>query len=242
MTTKRHKIKISGIPVEIVRKNIKNLHVGVYPPNGRVRVAAPLRLDHEAVRLAVVSRLGWIRRQKKEFEKQVRQSKREMVSGESHYYQGRRYLLDVIELDVPPSVHIKNNSTIELRIRPGKDRDFREAVLLRWYRHRLREELPKLLSKWEQKVGVDVAEVRIKKMKTRWGTCTREARRIWLNLELAKKPLSCLEYILVHEMIHFLERHHNDRFRALIDEMMPQWRLYREELNRSPLSHDEWKY
>jgi len=165
-----------------------------------------------------------------------------MVTGESHYFQGRRYLLDVVEHGGRRSVHIVNNTTMELRILPDTPRDDREAVLLRWYRRRLREQIPPLLSKWEPKVGVDVAEVRIKKMKTHWGTFTSEARRIWLNLELIKKPVSCLEYILVHEMVHFLERHHTDRFRDLMDELMPQWQLHREELNRAPLAHEEWKH
>lgn len=228
--------------MEIIRKDIKNLHLGVYPPKGRVRVAAPFRLDDEAIRLAVISRLGWILRKQRGFEQQVRQSEREMVTGESHYFQGRRYRLDVIEDDGPPSVVLRNNTTMELRVRPGSDREKRGAVLHRWYRRRLREQIRSLLPKWEPKVGVSVAEVRIKRMKTLWGSCNSEARRIWLNLELAKKPRSCLEYILVHEMVHFLERHHNERFVGLMDELMPQWRLNREELNRAPLAHEEWKY
>lgn len=242
MTTEAHSIEVSGIAVEVLRKDIKNLHVGVYPPEGRVRVAAPLHLDDEAVRLAVILRLGWIRRQQKGFEQQVRQSMREMVTGESHYYQGRRYLLDVDERVGAPAVSIVNNRTLKLRVRPGMDRDARESVLLRWYRRRLREQLPPLLSKWQPKVGVNVADVRIKRMKTRWGTCTAEAGRIWLNLELVKKSPSCLEFVLVHEMVHLVERHHNDRFRDLMDAMMPQWQLRREELNRAPLAHEEWKY
>lgn len=242
MAIERHAIKVRDMSVEVVRKDIKNLHVGVYPPNGRVRVAAPRRLDDEAVRLAVISRLGWIRRQQKGFDQQVRQSQRELVTGESHYYQGRRYLLDVVEHDGPSSVHIINNTTMELRTRPGTTRDGREAVLLRWYRRRLREQIPPLLSKWEPKVGVNVAEVRIKKMKTRWGTCTSEAQRIWLNLELIKKPVACLEYILVHEMVHLLERHHNERFRELMDRFMPQWRAHRKRLNEAPLAHEDWLY
>jgi len=242
MATERHTIEVAGIPVEMVRKDIKNLHLGVYPPNGRVRVAAPLLLDDEAVRLAVVSRLGWIRRQRESFAKQDRQSQREMVTGESHYFRGRRYRLDVVELEGRPSVNLRNSRTMELRVRPDMDRQAREAVLLRWYRRCLRESLPELLAKWEPKVGVEVAECRIKKMKTRWGTCNYEARRIWLNLELAKKPPACLEYILVHEMIHFLERHHNDRFRDLMDHYMPQWRQHRDELNRAPLAHETWLY
>lgn len=241
MTTERRHIEVDSIRVEVVRKDIKNLHVGVYPPNGRVRVAAPLRLDDEAVRLALISRLGWIRRQRAEFEQQDRQSQREMVTGESHYFQGRRYRLDVIEHAGPPSVRLLNNTTMELRVRPGTDPAKREAALQQWYRERLREQLRPLLAKWAPKVGVTEAEVRIKKMKTRWGSCNAPAQRIWLNLELAKKPPACLEYVLVHEMVHFLERHHNERFRALMDRLMPSWRLYREELNRAPLAHEEWR-
>ena len=237
-----HRIDIGGIPVEVVRKDIKNLHVGVYPPGGRVRVAAPLRLDDDAVRLAVISRIGWIRRKRAEFEQQDRQSQREFVTGESHYFRGRRYRLKVIEHDGRPAVHLLNNTTLGLRIRPGDDRDAREAILHRWYRRQLRDQLPPLLAKWEGKIGVKVAEVRIKKMKTRWGSCNVEDRRIWVNLELAKKPAMCLEYILVHEMVHLLERNHSDRFRDLMDTFMPQWRLHRDVLNRAPLAHEDWRY
>lgn len=228
--------------MEIVRKEIKNLHVGVYPPGGRVRVAAPLLLDDEAVRLAVISRLGWIRRKRAEFEGQVRQSQREFVTGESHYFEGRRYRLDVIERDAPAAVKLRNNTRLELGVRPNSDREAREAVLHRWYRRHLRNQLPPLIAKWEPKLGVTVEDVRIKKMKTLWGSCNAEAKRIWLNLELAKKPSSCLVYILVHEMVHLLERHHNDRFRELMDNFIPQWRAYRDELNRAPLAHEDWRY
>lgn len=241
-TEKSRQIEVNGIPVEVVRKDIKNLHLGVYPPNGRVRVAAPLRLDDEAIRLAVISRLGWIRRQQNEFRQQVRQSEREMITGESHYVQGRRYRLDVIEHEGPAQVRLRNNAILELRVRPGTDRAAREAALHRWLRQRLREQLPGLVASWESEIGVEVAEWGIRKMKTRWGTCNREARRIWLNLELVKKPAVCLEYILVHEMVHLLESHHNDRFRELMGKFMPQWRLHREELNRVPLAHEDWSY
>ncbi len=233
---------MDGITVEVVRKDIKNLHMGVYPPNGRVRVAVPLRLDDEAVRLAVISRLGWIRRQQNGFELQDRQSEREMITGESHFYLGRRYRLDVIEHNGPAVVNLPNNTTMALRVRPGTSRDKREIVLHQWYRQQLREQIPQLITKWELEIGVTVVEWGIKKMKTRWGTCNIDARRIWLNLELAKKPASCLEYILVHEMVHLLERHHNDHFREYMDRLIPQWRLYRDELNRSPLSHENWGY
>ena len=237
-----HRIDIGGISVEVVRKDIKNLHVGVYPPGGRVRVAAPLRLDDDAVRLAVISRMGWIRRKRAEFEQQDRQSQREFVTGESHYFTGRRYRLKVIEHDDRPAVHLLNNTILGLRIRPGDNRDAREAILHRWYRRQLRDQLPPLLAKWEGKIGVKVAEVRIKKMKTRWGSCNVEDRRIWVNLELAKKPAVCLAYILVHEMVHLIEPSHNDRFRDLMDTFMPQWHLHRDVLNRAPLAHEDWRY
>ena len=236
------RIEVRGISVEIIRKEINNLHVGVYPPNGRVRVAAPSRLDDETVRLALISRLGWIRRKRAEFEGQVRQSQREFVTGESHYFEGRRYRLDVIERDATPTVKLRNNTRLELGVRPNSDREARETVLHRWYRRRLRNQLPPLIAKWEPKLGVTVEDVRIRKMKTLWGSCNAEAKRIWLNLELAKKPSSCLTYILVHEMAHLLERHHNDRFRELMDNVLPQWRAYRDELNRAPLAHEDWQY
>lgn len=242
MTTSRYNIDVGGIAVEVIRKKIKHLHVGVYPPGGRVRVAAPVRLDDDAVRLALVSRLGWINRKRKAFEDQVRQSRRDMVTGESHYFQGRRYLLDVIEGAGPPSVRLAGHTTMELRVRPGTQRQARDLVLQAWYRRRLREQVPELLAKWEPKIGVAVAEVRIKKLKTLWGSSNAAARRIWLNLELAKKPTSCLEYILVHEMVHFLERHHDERFRERMDSLMPSWRHHRAELNRAPLAHEDWRY
>ena len=244
MTTKvrGHYIEVGGTPVEVVRKDIKNLHVGVYPPGGRVRVAAPLHLDDDALRMAVTSRLGWIRRKQAEFERQDRQSKRDLVTGESHYFEGRRYRLDVIEDEGRPSVRLINNTRMELRVRPSADRDAREAVLDQWYRRQFRDRLPALLEKWEPKVGVRVAEVRIRRMKTRWGTCNREACRIWLNLELVKKPTSCLEYIVVHEMVHLIEGSHSERFRSLTDRLMPQWRTYRDQLNRAPLAHADWSY
>ena len=239
---KGHRIEVGGTPVEVVRKDIRHLHVGVYPPGGRVRVAAPLHLDDDAVRLALVSRLGWIRRRQAEFARQARQSEREFVAGESHYFEGRRYRLDLIEGGGPPGVRLVNNTRMALQVRPGADRRAREDVLHRWYRGQLRGRLARLVARWEPKVGERVAEVRIRKMKTRWGTCNAAARRIWLNLELAKKPPSCLEYVLVHEMVHLIERAHNERFRCLMDGLMPRWRTHRDELNRAPLAHEDWTY
>ena len=244
MTTKSRgfHIEVGGTSIEVVRKDIKNLHVGVYPPNGRVRVAAPLRLDDEALRMAVISRLGWIRQKQSEFERQDRQSQREFVTGESHFFEGRRYLLDVVEDERPPLVCLLNRKTIALRIQPGTSRDSREEILYRWYRQQLRNRLPALVKKWEPRVGQQVSEVRIKKMKTRWGTCNSDASRIWLNLELIKKPPSCLEYIMVHEMAHLVEGSHNSRFHDFMDSLMPQWSVCRDQLNQSPLAHADWRY
>lgn len=242
MITDRHEIQLGGIAVEVVRKEIKHLHVGVYPPAGRVRVAAPLRLDDESVRLAVVSRLGWIRRKQKGFGRQDRQSQREIVTGESHYFQGRRYLLAVRECEGASEVRLVGRSTLELRVPPGFDHAQRDAVLQRWYRRQLSSLLPALRAKWEPRIGERVSEVRIKKMKTRWGSCNASARRIWLNLELIKKPAVCLEYILVHELVHLHERHLDDRFRQRMDKLLPAWRVHRDELNRAPLAHEEWAY
>jgi predicted metal-dependent hydrolase len=233
---------VNGIRVDVVRKAIKNLHLGVYPPGGRVRVAAPEHLSDEAVRLAVVSRLGWIRRKRDNFATQERQSAREMVTGESHYVQGRRYRLDVVEIAGRESVTIRNARTLELRVRPGASAAEREQVLQRWYRRLMREHVAELIAKWEPVIGIKVAEWGIKRMKTRWGSCNVDARRIWINLELAKKSPPCLQYIVVHELVHLIERHHNERFRELMNRHLPQWRMDRDELNRAPLAHEHWTY
>ena len=242
MSTDGVEIRVSGLAVQVVRKDIKNLHLGVYPPNGRVRVAVPLRVSDDAVRLAVVGKLGWIKKQRARFEALPRQSERDMVSGESHYFLGRRYRLRVVELQKTGAVVIRGTSTLELHTRPESDPKARERILQRWYRERLRELVPPLLSKWEAILDVRFSAWGIKRMKTRWGTCNVAAGRIWLNLELAKKPPSCLEYILVHEMVHLVERHHTDRFRQNMDRFMPQWRLHRDELNRAPLAREDWRY
>jgi len=228
--------------VDVIRKDIKHLHLAVYPPMGRVRVAAPLLVSDEAVRLAVISRLPWIKRQKNRYLNQARQSEREFVSGESHYSQGRRYRLNVIDQQGTSRVRLRNKSIIDLFVCENSDKAHRQRVLLAWYRHQLKAQIPALAAKWEPVIGVHVADWRIKHMKTKWGTCNIEARRIWLNLELAKKSPQCLEYIVVHEMVHLLERCHNDRFIELMNQFMPQWRLHREELNGSVLGHEEWGY
>jgi predicted metal-dependent hydrolase len=234
------RIKVSDITIEIVRKNIKNLHLAVYPPAGRVRIATPLRIDDEAVRLFAISKLPWIKKQRSKFEFQERQTKREYVSGESHYVEGARYRLNVIYQNTPPKVVIRNKKYLDLYVRPGSAIEQRERVLTKWYRQRLKEKVPALFEKWQTVIGVQVNDWDVKQMKTKWGTCNIKAKCIWLNLELAKKPSHCLEYIIVHELVHLLERHHNARFLALMDKFMPQWRAYQNELNQLILSYTDW--
>ena len=242
MSIERGKIMVKGLPVQIFRKAIKNLHLGVYPPHGRVRVAAPLGVSDDAVRLAVIGKLGWIKRQQARFEAQPRQSAREMVSGESHYFLGRRHRLRVVKHDGVDSVELRNKSALELHARPETNAGQRERILHRWYRQQLKELIPPLIEKWQVVLGVAVAEWGVKKMKTRWGTCNIEARRIWLNLELVKKPVQCLEYIVVRELAHLLARNHDERFVALMNQHLPQWRAHRAKLNSEPLAHATWGY
>ncbi|MEK6743834.1 MAG: SprT family zinc-dependent metalloprotease [Nitrospirota bacterium] len=237
-----HRIVVSSIAVDVVRKNIKNLHLAVYPPNGRVRVAVPFRMNDDAVRLAIISKLAWIKRHQTKFAGQERQSAREFVTGESHYFQGRRYRLNVVDHSGAPKVIINSNTAIDLLVREGSDKLKRQRVLTEWYRRKLKEQIPELIDKWQPVLNVSVDDWGVKQMKTKWGTCNIKVHRIWLNLELVKKPVHCLEYIIVHEMLHLLERNHNDRFKLLMDKFMPQWRSYREELNRAPLAHDAWGY
>lgn len=242
MTIEAFQITLGGLVADVVRKEIKNLHLAVYPPLGKVRVAAPLRMSDEAIRLALISRMAWIKRQRSQFEAQARQTEREYVSGESHYFQGKHYRLHVVYQKGTPQVSIHNKSTIKLSVREGSGRDQREAVLLQWYRRYLKEQVPALIAKWEAVVGVKVAAWGIKRMKTKWGTCNPKAGRIWLNLELAKKSVHCMEYVIVHELVHLLEANHGERFIAHMTKAMPQWESFREELNGSMLGHEQWKY
>lgn len=242
MTTETRHLTVSGIKVEVVRKDIKNLHLGVYPPHGRVRVAAPLVVSDEAVRLAVIDKLGWIKRQRAQFAEQPRQTQREMVNGESHYFLGQRYRLRVHEQGGPAKVAVRGIASLDLFVRPGASAGQREAVLLHWYREQLKTMIPPLLEKWQPILGVQASHWGIKKMKTKWGSCNPTAKRLWFNLELAKKPVMCLEYIVVHELVHLLERNHSERFTALMDGFLPNWHVCRETLNSGVLGHEVWAY
>ena len=233
------KLNLAELAVEVVRKPIKNLHLGVYPPDGRVRIAAPERMPIEAIRLFAIGKLSWIRRQRAAFGTQERALPHEYVERESHYLWGRRYLLRVIEKDAAPSVRLRVR-TIDLQVRPGADSQQRGRVLDSWYRDQLRATLDPLLTKWQRLLRVKVERVHLQRMKTKWGSCNSELCSIRLNTELARKPAECLEYILVHELAHLREPSHGPRFIALLDGALPQWRELRDTLNRLPLGHVSW--
>ncbi len=235
-------ITISSIKIDVVRKDIKNIHLAVYPPTGRVRIAAPLRVNEDTIRLFAISKLGWIKRHQSKFEGQERISPREYKNRESHYFQGRRYLLNIIEADAPPKVVIKNKTYIELYVKPGTPVAKRHQIMNEWYRRELKKIIPEHIEKWEKRMNLKVNEWQVKLMKTKWGSCNIDKRRIWLNLELAKKPIHCLEYIIVHEMVHLMERNHNEKFLYYMDTYLPNWKQLNKELNKLPVSHADWNY
>jgi hypothetical protein len=233
-------VTIGNLTLDLQRKPIKNLHISVLPPDGKVRVSAPLQLSDTAIRMAVVKRLAWIRQQQADFAAQPRQSEREMCSGETHYLWGRGYRLDVA-IGMETSVKLKGGK-IALAARQDITPEKRQAMLQDWYRTILKKRVEPLMQQWQQRIGVAPTFVGIKRMKTKWGSCNPNTGRIWLNLELVKKPPECLEFIIVHELIHLLERHHNDRFKALMHQHLPKWPEHRRTLNRSPLAFDKWGY
>ena len=241
MSTSHNIIELVDISLDVIRKDIKNVHLSVHPPHGRVTIAAPLGMDLETIRLFSISKLSWIRKQQAKLKNQKREASRSYVTRESHYYLGERYLLKVVVRDETPMVVLKHG-TIELRVRPGATKKQKEVLLQKWYRHQLKELVIRQITKLEKVMNVKVSEVCIRTMKTKWGTCVHRAGRIWLNTELAKKPIESIEYVLMHEMVHLLERNHNGNFIAYMDKYAPKWKYQREELNRSALGHIEWGY
>jgi len=239
MSTASAYLTVRGIGVDVVYKDIKNLHIGVYPPVGRVRVAAPRQLDDEQVRLALVQRLPWIKRQRERLQAAERQSGREMVTGESHYAWGSCYRLRVVERGGHSHVELDGDRLV-LYVSAEDSTERRRALLDRWYPTRLREAVPAAPSKWQPKMGVQVSRWSIRRMKTKWGSRNRETGHIWFNVELAKKHPDSLEYIVVHEMAHLLEPGHGRRFTTLMDGFMPDWRARRDQLNDAPLAHEVW--
>jgi len=241
MNTSYETIELGDICIIVICKDIKNIHLSVHPPHGRVTIAAPLHMDMETIRLFSISKLGWIRKQQTKLKNQKREAPREYISRESHYYLGKRYLLKVVEQDAVPQVVLKH-STIELQVRPGATKEQKVALLQTWYRRQLKEIISPYIVKLEKKMNVKVAQINIRTMKTKWGTCNPKAERILLNTELAKKPIESIEYVLTHEMVHLLERNHNEKFIAYMDKFLPNWKHLREELNQLPLGHIEWSY
>jgi predicted metal-dependent hydrolase len=234
-------INVGGISVDVVFKDIKNVHLSVYPPTGRVRIAAPTRMSLDTIRLYAIAKLDWIKKQQKKLQEQERETPREYLDRESHYVWGRRYLLKLKEADQPPTVELKHNQMV-LTVRAGAGKEKKEEIVATWYREQLRLAMSPLIAKWEPLLGVKSNRIYVRRMKTKWGNCNLHNRSIRLNSELAKKSPNCLEYVIVHELVHLLEPTHNHKFVGLMDNFMPQWRQFRDELNRMPLSHVEWEY
>lgn len=234
-------IKVGGVAVDVVFKNIKNVHLSVHPPTGRIRMSAPARMKLDALRVYAISKLDWIRKHQRRLQSQERETQREYVDRESHFVWGRRCLLKVVEHESAQGVELAH-STMILRVRPGADQARKEAIVAEWYRQQLKAAVQPLIAKWEPQMDVKVARLYVRRMKTRWGSCSPGAGSIRLNSELAKKPRECLEYIVVHEMAHLLEPSHNARFIGLMDRFLPMWRLRRDVLNRLPVRHEHWSY
>ncbi len=234
-------IHLGEIAVDVVRKDIKNVHLSVHPPTGRVRIAAPERMKLDTIRVFAISKLGWIKKQQKRVQEQERETPREYLDRESHYVWGKRYLLELVEQEASPTVELKHHKMI-LRVRRGSSTLIKEAILNGWYRQQVKNAVPSMLEKWQRLMGVEAEGFFVQRMKTKWGSCNTRRATIRLNSELAKKPLECLEYVVVHELVHLIERKHNQRFIALMDQFMPKWEFYRDGLNRLPVRHDSWDY
>lgn len=234
-------IDLGDMRIEIVRKDIKNLHLSVLPPLGKVRIAAPRQMNLDTIRVFAISRLSWIRSQQRKMLAQEREAPREYLDRESHYVWGRRYLLRRVEKDAAPTVELKHSKLV-MRVRPGTDEARCQEILEAWYREQIRAAVSQLIPKWEPVMRVKVGRVFVQRMKTKWGGCNPASRAIRLNTDLAKKPPECLEYIMVHEMAHLLESTHGARFTALMDLFMPEWQHLRRQLNQLPVRHEAWLY
>lgn len=227
-------LKLGDISVEVARKEIKNVHLSVYPPEGRVRIAAPRLMKLNTIRVFAIAKLDWIRKQQRKLRAQARETPRDFVDRESHYVWGRRCLLRIEEASGPARMRLRGNRIV-LSAPLGTTAEQRAKLIDSWYRRELRATAAPMIATWEKRLNVSVDRFFVQRMKTRWGSCNAEAKNIRLNLELVKKPAQCLEYVIIHEMIHFKVRHHNARFIRLLDEHLPQWREIRDELNRLPL-------
>lgn len=234
-------LMVGDIPVEVTRKKVKNVHLTVHPPEGQVRITAPERMELETLRLFAISKLPWIRSQQRELKGQERETEREYLDRESHRVWGSRCLLKVVEADSAPMVQCRPSELL-LFVRPDSDEARRGDVLSAWYREQVRAAAAPLLDKWTARLGVEVERVFVQHMKTRWGSCNPKMASVRLNTELGKKPPDCLEYVVVHELLHLIEPTHSPRFLALLDRALPDWRGRRDLLNSLPLRHEEWDY
>ena len=234
-------LTLGDVTVDVLQKDIKHLHLTVHPPDGRVRIAAPLRMKIETIRVYAITKLAWIRQQQRKLRLQERVAPREYIDRESHYVWGRRCLLKVLEVDAAPAVE-QRHSRMTLRVRTGASREQKQAVLAQWYRDQVKAAISALISTWEQRLGVTVERVFVQAMRTKWGSCNPAARNIRLNTDLAKKPAECLEYVLVHELVHLLEPTHDAHFVSLMDRHLPDWVHRRQMLNRLPVRHEDWDY
>ncbi len=233
-------IHIGDISIAVTRKDIKNVHLSVHPPEGRVTLSAPTETRLEVARAYAITRLSWIREQQEKLRNQARETAREFIERESHYLWGRRHLLTVVECDTKPSVTV-DHKRITLSVRPGSDHAKRASVIHEWHKSLLHEFIPTLISKWGPKLGVQVTGYFLQRMKTKWGSCNHKAGHIRLNTELVKKPKDLIEYVVVHEMLHLTEQTHSDRFTSLLTDHFPTWREARVELNELPLAAAEWR-
>ena len=242
MSKLKSMLTVNGVDVQIIRKDIKNLHLTVHPPDGQVRVSAPRNITDDNVRLAIVSKIHWIKKKRKAFEGQARQTERRYISGECHYFFGKRCRLQLIERTGKHDIQLMKSGRLKMFVKPGTTITSKEKLLNEWYRSELKKRLPELIDKWQPIIGRNITDWGIRKMKTRWGSCNISDKRIWLNLELVKKPPECLEYVFVHEMVHLLERNHNERFKKFMDKYLPKWRSCRDILAKAPLGHQDWLY
>jgi predicted metal-dependent hydrolase len=234
-------LQLGEITVDVQKKDIRNIHLSVHPPTGRVRISAPQRMSSDTIRVYAIAKLGWIRQHQKKLIEQERESPREYINRESHYLWGKRYLLKVIARDAKASVERKHNQLV-LTVRPDVTESKKQEVLEEWYRQQLRGVATRMIAKWEKLIDVKPEKCFVQRMKTRWGSCNVKSRSIRLNTELAKKPVECLEYIIVHELAHLREPTHNRRFVKLMDLFLPDWQHRRDVLNRLPVRHERWVY
>lgn len=233
-------ICIGDIPITVTLKDVRNVHLSVHPPDGRVTLVAPISTRLDVIRAYAISKLSWIREQQRKLLNQARETPRQFIERESHYLWGRRYLLTIVQKEAKPGVTL-DHKRITLSVRPDSDAAKRAEVFHEWHKSLLHREVPALIEKWEPKLGVKVKSYYLQRMKTKWGSCNHQAGHIRLNTELVKKPKDLLEYVIVHEMAHLLEPTHNERFIGILDVHYPTWREARLELNELPLSAESWQ-